>query len=102
MTHPTNLTAEDPEECVTLLNGLRVPERRYESIQDRVLAAVPHLVPKVLYKAQNLYGVSDWSCLLKIDQSIAGQVVKDLVLRRLVPLEIVECAHEYPVRYRIT
>ena len=100
MTHPTNATRENTEEWVTLLNGLRVPEAVYQTVRRRVLMTVPTLEFNVDYLSKHVYELSYWECLDKGEKSVAGQVVKDLVLRRLVPLVRIKWAHEYPEKYR--
>jgi hypothetical protein len=100
MTNPTNPAPTDPAD-VTLLNGRRAPIDFYTIVRDQVAERLPALAPGVDYTTEQICGTDFWPLLTHGECRLAGQVLKDLVLRGLAPLVLVEWAHEFPLKFRL-
>ena len=100
MTDPTNPTPTESA-VVTLLNGRRVSIDFYNIVRNQVAERLPALTPGVDYTTEQICGADFWPLLGDGECRLAGMVLKDLSLRGLVPLVLVEWAHEYPLKFRL-
>lgn len=100
MTDPTNLAPTDSAD-VTLLTGRRVPRLLHDAVLHEVTDRLAALTRGVNYTTKQICGDGFWSQLTDGEQRLAGQVLKDLVLRGLVPLVLVPWRHEFPLRFRL-
>ncbi len=78
-----------------------VPEFFYDRIKHEIADVLHVLKPGVEYTAEMLCGPEIWGSLKRGEPSLAGRCVMDMVLKGVLPLQVVGCEHQYPKRYTL-